>query len=85
MEYMIAAIIVLVVLASIIIALVMVVGALALVLASVGLGWLTWHLLPFRHRLSKSPVDRLTDHYVAGNIDLGEFERRVARVLAGRS
>lgn len=29
-------------------------------------------------------VRRLTDRYVAGHFDLGEFERRVAHVLARR-
>ena len=66
---------------------VLVAAAVALAAFAAAVGWIVWELLPFRHHpvISKSPEQRLTDQYVTGKLDIGEFERRVSRVLARRS
>ncbi|GEM_PF-6584770 len=54
---------------------------LAVILALAASAWLVWRLLPFRRSLQGSPVERLTEQYVHGGIDLQEFDRRITGVL----
>ena len=85
MDEIILAVIILAVVIAVIVALVLVATAIVLLLACVGAVWIGWRFLPFRARLAnrRSPVERLTDMYVAGRMDIVEFERRIASVLRG--
>jgi hypothetical protein len=85
LDEIIAAIIIFAVLIGVIVALVMLATAVVLLLACAGAAWVAWRFLPFRTRLAdrRSPIDRLTDMYVAGHMDIVEFERRVATALRG--
>jgi len=85
LKYLFATALIVVILAALAVALVLTATAVALVLLCAGIAWVAWRLSPFRRHwlalTSTSPIDRLTDHYVSGRIDLGEFERRVTRVI----
>lgn len=89
MDYVIAAIIVLTILAIAVIALIMLMTAVAFVgLTGAGVAWLAWRYLPVGRRASRlssrSPLERLTDSYVSGHMDIGEFEQSLSQVLARR-
>ena len=80
--YAVGGIVLLFLLMATVVALVLFAVAIGLVLVVAACAWIAWRMLPFRKALpSKSPVERLTDHYVAGRIDISEFERRVAKIL----
>jgi protein-S-isoprenylcysteine O-methyltransferase Ste14 len=82
-SYVVAAIVFLGLVITAVILLLLVAAAVVLALLGVAAAWIAWRCLPFRRSalLTKSPIERLTDHYVSGRIDLGEFEARVAKVL----
>lgn len=89
MTYFIIAIVVVALVVVAAAALVMMAFGAALILAIGALGWAAWHVLGLRRPAALADrheglVRRLTDHYVAGHIDLPEFERQVERVLARR-
>jgi hypothetical protein len=85
LDYIIAAMIIVAILIAITVVVVMLASAAILVLACIGLGWVAWRVLPFGRRLAnpQSPVDRLTDMYVHGRMDIHEFEQRLAHILGG--
>lgn len=87
MDYILVAIFVIIVLMVVAIAVAMLATAVFLLLACLGTGWVAWRMLPFRRRLQsmRSPVERLTDLYVDGRIEIDEFERRVERVLRSKA
>jgi len=66
------------------IALLLLLTVAVVVVVAAAVAWLAWRTLPFRRHpaISKSPVERLTDHYVSGRFDLREFERRLSKVLS---
>ncbi|HZT95962.1 MAG TPA: hypothetical protein VFB34_03905 [Chloroflexota bacterium] len=88
MSYLVAAILIVMFLVLVLFALAVLAAVVCTIAFGLGAAWLLWRVLPLgrqvRQALSRSPVDRLTDHYVAGHIDIREFEQRLAHVLSHR-
>ena len=81
-EYAMGAVVLFLLLMAAAVVVVLLAAAVALVVVGAAAAWIAWRMLPFRKWLpAKEPVDRLTDHYVAGHIDITEFERRLARLV----
>lgn len=88
MDLIVAAIILISILIIVFLALAMLLVCVGLVLVCSALAWLASRFPPLGKPLlalrATSPIQRLTDQYVAGHFDIEEFERRVGRVLVRR-
>ncbi len=85
MKYLALAFILVVALCIIFAAIVVVMTAFTVIAVGVAMAWLLWKVLPLTRQLHhvevKTPVERLTDHYVAGHIDIREFEQQLSQLL----
>lgn len=83
--YLMLAIVVLTVISALI-ALIIATVTLAIVAVAIGIPlWLAWRSWAARHGLTaraRTSVERLQELYIEGKIDLFEFERRVAGLIA---